>query len=158
VRLGWKTCGALGLLVMLLASWNWRTAGHAAPKAPEPAQAAVERGKYLVNEVARCCDCHTPRNAKGKLDFTRNLQGAPTWYKPAKRVGEWEDKAPDITASGKAGKWTEEKMIKFLSTGKKSDPPMPAYKLSEADARAVTAYLRSLPGKNNGRGRKDDDD
>lgn len=78
------------------------------------------------------------------------------WYKPTIRAGEWEDKAPDVTLSGKAGKWSEDKMVKFLSTGEKSDPPMPAYKLTVEDSRAVTAYLRSLPGKKAG-GRKNDD-
>lgn len=72
------------------------------------------------------------------------------WYKPAVRAGEWEDHAPDITMSGKAGKWREDKMVKFLSMGEKSDPPMPAYKLTMEDALAVTAYLRSLPGKRAG--------
>jgi hypothetical protein len=43
-------------------------------------------------------------------------------------------------------------MVKFLTTGHDVDgmlarPPMPPYRLREDDARAVTAYLRSLPGK-----------
>jgi hypothetical protein len=61
--------------------------------------------------------------------------------------GEWEDHAPNITASGKAGKWSEDKMIKFLSTGPKTEAPMPSYRLTVEDARAMTAYLRSLTGK-----------
>jgi len=81
------------------------------------------------------------------------------WFKPAIKAGEFEDEAPDITAGGKAGKWSEEKMIKFLSTGGKADPPMPAYSLTVEDARAVTAYLRSLSGgKKKGGARRGDDD
>jgi mono/diheme cytochrome c family protein len=125
-------------------------------KAPNADQAAlIKRGEYLVNEVARCGDCHTPRNGRGKPDNTRLLQGGPMPFAPRVKAGEWEDHSPDITASGKAGKWTEAKMVKFLSTGGKSDPPMPAYHLTEDDARAVTAYLRSLPGKQGGDNKKE---
>jgi RNA polymerase sigma factor (sigma-70 family) len=114
----------------------------------ESLPALVKRGDYLVNQVARCGDCHTPRNAKGTLDMSRHLQGAAIWFAPKpKSRGDWEEEAPDITASGQASKWSEERMIKFLSSGEESDPPMPAYRLSVEDARAVTAYLRSLPGK-----------
>ena len=28
----------------------------------------VARGKYLVEEVAKCPECHTPRDAQGNLD------------------------------------------------------------------------------------------
>jgi mono/diheme cytochrome c family protein len=154
------------LLVAGAVLWQWRAAAAARESAAalaaeerkvEDRDALIKRGDYLANEVARCGDCHTPRNDRGRLDMTRAMQGAPIWIRPARRVGEWEDKAPDITASGKTGKWSEDKMITFLSTGKKSDPPMPAYNLTKDDARAVTVYLRSLQGKGKAERRKDDD-
>jgi mono/diheme cytochrome c family protein len=151
-----KALMAGALLLALAAVWSWRSTAEAQPKAKAAPAGLVKRGEYLVNEVARCGDCHTPRDARGKLDMTRHLQGAPMWFKPTNRAGEFEDKAPDITMSGKTGKWNEDKMIKFLSTGAKSDPPMPAYKLTVEDARAMTAYLRSLPGKKGGARRNDD--
>jgi hypothetical protein len=48
--------------------------------------------------------------------------------------------------------WGEDDMVKFLTTGKNPEgegptPPMPVFRLHPDDARAVTAYLRSLPGK-----------
>jgi mono/diheme cytochrome c family protein len=136
------------------------------PKAAGKGDAAnlVKRGEYLVNQVARCGDCHTPRNAKGSLDMARHLQGAPMWFTPKVKRGEFEGRAPDITTTGKAGKWNENKMIQFFFKGEKSDPPMPVYKLTMEDARAVTAYLRSVPGKKDGkkkgkgRKKKEDDD
>ena len=109
---------------------------------------ALKRGAYLVNNVAQCGTCHTPRNSKGELDTTRHLQGAPIWFKPTKiKFEKWEDTAPDLTQSGLASRWGEEKLVKFLSTGGQADAPMPAFKLTVGDARAVVAYLRSLPGK-----------
>jgi mono/diheme cytochrome c family protein len=100
-----------------------------------------------VNEVAHCVDCHTPRNDKGQLDATRDLQGAPTWFTSKITFRKWHNTAPDITASGLATKWSEERLVKFLSTGVQADMPMPAYRLTIDDAKAVIAYLRSLPGK-----------
>lgn len=141
------------LAAVLLAVRNWSPPANAQPGD----QAQIKRGEYLVNQLARCGDCHTPRNARGDLDMTRHLQGAHMPYTPKVRRGEWEDEAPDITPSGKAGKWTAERMIKFLSTGQETEPPMPAYKMTAEDARAVTVYLRSLPGRKAGAGRDRDD-
>jgi hypothetical protein len=90
--------------------------------------------------------------------MTRHLRGAKMWFAPKDNAKEWSDKAPDITAAGKAGKWSEERMIKFLSTGKDSDPPMPAYRMTVEDAKAVTAYLRSLRGDGKARKREREDD
>ncbi len=146
------TVAALGCGVGLLTAHMTR-ASEAAPaqaggKLAKGNPALIKRGAYLVNDVARCGDCHTPRNAKGQLDLTRHLQGANMWFTPnIKGRGGWENRAPDITASGRGGRWTEARMIKFLSTGQQSDPPMPAYRLTADDARAVTAYLRSLSGR-----------
>jgi mono/diheme cytochrome c family protein len=109
--------------------------------------AQIQRGAYLVNEVARCGDCHTPRNDKGQLDMAHHLEGAPLWFTAKTKFKKWENKVSDITASGFATKWSEEKLVKFLSSGEQVDMPMPAYKLTVEDAKAVTAYLRSLPGK-----------
>jgi hypothetical protein len=35
----------------------------------------VERGRYLVEVVGACTDCHTPRNQDGSPDMTRFLGG-----------------------------------------------------------------------------------
>lgn len=152
---------AIGALVMVSRS---QSPAEGLNNDQDHRQALIKKGDYLVNDVARCEDCHTPRDERGRLDKSRLLQGAKMWFRPAVRVGEFEDKAPDITLTGKAGKWTEEKMIKLLTSGH-SDFPMPSYKLTEEDARAVTAYLRSLKGggrhiedKRGERGKEKDDD
>lgn len=107
----------------------------------------VKRGEYLVHRVARCGECHTPRNDKGELDNDRMLQGAKIWFTPNTPMPRWGDKAPNITSTGK-GRWDDEKWIKLL-TGQKDDPPtppMPVFRMTEEDARAVAAYLRTVPG------------
>jgi mono/diheme cytochrome c family protein len=139
---------ALVLVLVPLAAVSWRAPTAGQPKSDNVDDETLKRGAYLVNNVAQCGNCHTPRNAKGELDTTRHLQGAPIWFKSTKiKFEKWEDAAPDLTASGLASKWGEEKLVKFLSTGGRADAPMPVFKLAVSDARAVVAYLRSLPPK-----------
>jgi mono/diheme cytochrome c family protein len=139
---------ALALVLVTAAAVLWRAPAAGQAKGDNKKDEAVKRGAYLVNHVAQCGNCHTPRNSEGELDATRHLQGAPVWFKPTKiKFKKWEDTAPDLTPSGLASKWSEEKLVKFLSTGGQADAPMPAFKLTADDARAVVAYLQSLPGK-----------
>ena len=86
------------------------------------------------------------------FDRARLLQGAVLPIKPKEPTEQWAGKSPDITHSGLAGMWSEAEMVKFLTTGKNPDgegptPPMPVFHLRPEDARAVTLYLRALPGK-----------
>jgi mono/diheme cytochrome c family protein len=140
---------ALALLLVAAAAVLWRAPAAGQAKGESKNEEALKRGAYLVNSVAQCATCHTPRDAKGELDAARHLQGAPIWFKPTNaKFEKWEDAVPDITASGLATKWSEEKLVKLLtSTGVEADAPMPAFKLTADDAHAVVAYLRSLPGK-----------
>ncbi|GIK49011.1 MAG: hypothetical protein KJZ75_07345 [Hyphomonadaceae bacterium] len=105
--------------------------------------ALVERGDYLVNGVVLCGDCHTPRLEDMSLDETRELQGGHTGAPPP-----MADIAPAL--AGIPANYTEEQFVAFLQTGVRSDgsharPPMPPYRLNEADARSVAAYIAALP-------------
>lgn len=108
--------------------------------------AQIARGKYLVQNVAMCGDCHTPRDEKGNPLPGKELAGSPLAFKPLAPM-PWASVAPAI--AGLPG-FKEDELVKFLMTGKLQGasprPPMPEYHLSSADARAVVAYLRSLPG------------
>jgi mono/diheme cytochrome c family protein len=156
MRYTWLTVlGAVAACVVVesAVTQEKRQAKPVADEKPRPkADAAlIKRGEYLVNEVGKCGECHTPRTPRGGLDMSKHLQGAEIWFTPKVKPKEWEGEAPDITAAGVTGKWGEAKMIKFLTTGKNDegeapDAPMPAYKLSKDDATAVTAYLMSLKG------------
>ena len=111
---------------------------------------AVARGKYLVNEVAKCQECHTPRNDKGELDETQWLKGATLDFQPTHEVKGWHKTAPDLTSTGRLyQRWGEDGLVKFMETGAnprggKADPPMPAYKLRPDDAKAIVEYLKTL--------------
>lgn len=133
----------LGLALVALASM---AACSPAAEAPLTGQALIDRGDYLVNGVVLCGDCHTPRLPNMESDLTRRLQGAD--------IGE--SGPPEVFATyapalaGGPANYTEEQFISFLQTGVRPDgshprPPMPPYRLNEEDARAVNAYIRSLP-------------
>lgn len=122
-------------------------AGQAAPADPAPADSAaqVARGEYLVKRVGMCADCHSTRRADGSFDPDLWLRGAALPFQPTVDM-PWAAAAPPIAGLPTLA---PEDAVRFLRHGTKPDgsrarPPMPAFELDEADARAVVAYLRSL--------------
>ena len=113
--------------------------------------AQIEQGKYLVEEVAKCGDCHTPMGEGGKPDTANALKGAMLTFQPVKEVKGWHKSAPGLTLSSRLWeRWGDAGMLKFLTTGVNPNghpagPPMPMYKLKTADAEAIIAFLKSLP-------------
>ena len=108
----------------------------------------VERGRYLVEEVAKCAECHTPRDEDGNLDRSRWLQGATIWIKPVHAMQNWAEWAPRL--AGLPG-FSDEQAEQVLEHGKGPNgaairPPMHIYRLTHGDADAIIAYLRSLTG------------
>jgi hypothetical protein len=109
----------------------------------------VERGAYLVHHVAHCVACHTPRTQDGDLLLHRLLKGASVPVDaPSFPRWSWAPRAPAI--AGLPG-WTDDEAVRFLRTGivprlgRPPRLPMPPFRFDETDARAVVAYLRSLP-------------
>jgi mono/diheme cytochrome c family protein len=107
----------------------------------------VARGKYLVEGVAMCGECHTPRDSSGSPDRSRWLQGSPVRWAPADGgMSNWPLIAPRIGGTPPA---SDADMIKLLTTGiwttgKPLRSPMMPFRMSEADAKAVVAYLKSV--------------
>jgi mono/diheme cytochrome c family protein len=107
----------------------------------------LARGRYLVERVGMCIDCHSPRNEKGELIRSEWLRGAPIAVKPIHEMPAWGEVAPPL--AGLPAGYTEAQLAHFLETGKRPDgsfarPPMPPYRFDRADAEAAAAYLRSL--------------
>lgn len=116
-------------------------------RAGAPSEAQLARGKYLVNNVGMCSDCHTPHQADGSLDMKRFLQGAKLEFGPPKPLPFFATYAPPIAGQIEV---SEAQIAKLLETGKLAGSvtmriPMPAFRLTSEDAAAVAAYLRSLP-------------
>ena len=113
--------------------------------------AGTARGKYLVEEVARCQECHTPRTETNDFDKTKWLKGAKQVAAPIAPIAGWHAASPDITStSALFQRWGDDGLVKFLETaanprGGKAGAPMPAYTMKHEDAVAIVAYLKSLP-------------
>lgn len=116
----------------------------------EPAQltgaALVERGDYLVNNIGGCNDCHTPMTPQGP-DMAQSLHGGTLIFAPTVEI-PWAPYAPPL--AGLPAGYTEEQFVAFMQTGVRPDgsrplPPMPPFRLNEEDARAITAYIATLP-------------
>jgi mono/diheme cytochrome c family protein len=118
-----------------------------AAKAAAPSQGAVDHGKYLVDNVAMCSECHTPRDEKGNLDNSHYLQGAQIWITPVVPMINWGNRAPAL--AGLEG-FTDDQMAVVLERGIGPNgipiqPPMHIYHMNHEDAQAIIAYLKSLP-------------
>ena len=108
---------------------------------------AVARGKYIVEGVARCAQCHTPLDSEGNPDRAQWLQGAPIRWVPAAPDSNWPLQAPRI--GGVPLPASDEDMVKLLmtgvwTTGDHLRAPMPQFRMDREDAEAVVAYLKSL--------------
>ena len=105
----------------------------------------MARGRYIVEDVAVCSQCHTPHNRPDSLDRMKWLQGAPLWLNPAIPANDWPLEAPRIAGIVPG---TDEDMVRLLTTGiwrdgKRLRPPMPQFRMNREDAEAVVAYLKS---------------
>lgn len=139
------------MLFAMILSVTAIQAQQPAPSTPRThdsrASSDVARGKYLVENVAMCGECHTPRESNGALDRTRPLEGAPVILRPPSPDPNWPLTAPRIGGTPPA---SDADMVKLLTTGiwttgKPLRFPMMPFRMSESDARAVVAYLKSLP-------------
>jgi mono/diheme cytochrome c family protein len=106
----------------------------------------LQRGKYLVERVGVCAECHSPKNDKGEYERSQWLQGELVDYKPTRPM-PFAAIAPPI--AGLPTFASDEAAVKFFETGtnaqsKTALPPMPQFRLNHEDATAVVAYLRSL--------------
>ena len=133
------------LPLLVLATGLFAVKIIAQPPVPSATDAQIQRGKYLVENVAMCAECHTPKTDQGGYDRTQWLQGDVLDYKPVHPM-PFAAVAPPI--AGMPG-FTDEKALYFLEsgidlTGKLAMPPMPPYRFKHEDAVAVLAYLRSL--------------
>ncbi|WP_439522638.1 c-type cytochrome [Marivita sp.] len=107
--------------------------------------AEVARGRYLVEALAHCGECHTPRTALGGLDTSQWLTGAPN---PSGR-----GTIPALTPAELD--WGPTEIAYYLETGFTPDfdsagGHMVAVisnfaKLPAGDREAVAAYLKALP-------------
>ena len=122
----------------------------AMPATGAVAETPVERGRYLVTTIAACGNCHTPRDATKKPVAGRELSGGFEFEDPGLGQIVGTNITPDAETG--IGQWSEAEIVTALRDGKRPDgtlirPPMPipVYRqLSDNDAAAIAAYLKSV--------------
>ncbi len=117
---------------------------------PATAQTQTQRGEYLVT-IMDCTGCHTPGTFLGKPDMQRPLAGSEVGFQiPGLGIFYPPNLTPDPETG--LGKWSEADIIKAVRTGVRPDgrqlaPVMPYHsygKLTDADAKALVSYLKSI--------------
>ena len=128
----------------------WKTLYfHPQAIAPDPARSAEwNRGRYLVDGIAHCGACHTPRNGLGAEDRDRDLAGgeAEGWHAPAL------DQSSPAPVN-----WTVDALVVYLRSGFDQNhgasrgPMAPVTRnlasVPEADVRAIAVYIASRAGQ-----------
>ncbi|MDE2515157.1 MAG: cytochrome c [Rhodospirillales bacterium] len=116
--------------------WVWRALFFHPGRIPvDPAHdAAWNRGAYLVQAVAHCGECHSPRNALGGIIAGRALAGAAS--------GPDGLAVPDITPDPVhgIGGWSADDLVTLLRTGQTPEQDT----VSGAMAEAVDGELKYL--------------
>ena len=105
----------------------------------------LARGRYLVEALGHCGECHTPRNFLGGPDTSRWLGGAPN--------PSGDGTIPNITP-GKLG-WSAADIAGYLKTGftpefdsaggEMAEVVQNMSNLSDEDLAAIAAYIKAVP-------------
>ncbi|WOI56620.1 cytochrome c [Palleronia sp. LCG004] len=117
---------------------------------PDPQKSELwNRGKYVVEGLAHCSACHSPRNPLGAQrggDASYTGGHAEGWYAPSLRDGD---------AHEGIGEWSEEDLATYLKTGRNGRTaaigPMAevveksTQYLDDEDIAAIAAYIKDLP-------------
>jgi len=127
----------LGLWKRINLSSDWVMTQAATPE--------LERGRYLVEALGHCAECHTPRDVTGGLDRTRWMHGAPN--------PSGKGKIPAISPDQLT--WSAGDIAYYLETGFTPDYDSAGGQmtkvvasmahLSAEDRAAIAAYLKALP-------------
>ena len=113
------------------------------------AETPLERGTYLMKSVAACPVCHTPWDGDGQI-ADKHFAGGLV-FEEDEYTAYASNITPDVETG--IGSWSDEEIIIAIREGKRPDgsligPAMPIalYRgMSDRDAQAIAAYLRSIP-------------
>ncbi|HEV3426212.1 MAG TPA: c-type cytochrome [Paraburkholderia sp.] len=115
---------------------------------PDPKQSAeLNRGAYLVEGLAHCEECHTPRNILQGLKSSERFSGATQAGWHAFNI------TPDKNSG--VGNWSDDELVSYLSTGAvlgraNAAGPMgevvadSTQYLTHEDLNSIVVYLRSV--------------
>jgi mono/diheme cytochrome c family protein len=106
----------------------------------------VEHGRYIVERVAMCAQCHSSRDENGEIIPETRFKGGPIPFKPP-WPNDWAVRAP---RNGGLLGYTDAQAIRLLTQGAidrfglQLRPPMPRFRMTVQDAADVVAYMRTM--------------
>ena len=127
------------------------------PPQTSPAEGAtVERGAYLVNNVAACAGCHTMRSQTDGSYLAPKLSGGGPMPGTDGKVYTPPNLTPDPN-TGHIVKWTEDQFVQRFRAGPINGAgthmPWKAFaRMSDDDIRAIYRYLQTVPPHENATG------
>jgi mono/diheme cytochrome c family protein len=125
------------------------TAGMSAQQPAAPTSAVtgnLEHGRYIVERVVMCYECHSTRDLQGNIVPGTRFKGGAMPMRPP-WPSDWPLQIPRI--AGLPG-YTNEEATRLLTQGAikrdgtQARRPMPRFRMTPQDAADVIAYLRSL--------------
>jgi len=137
-----RLCAVSSLLFLIVVT---ALSGQQPPAAPK-VSGNLEHGRYLVEHVVMCSECHSTRDPQGNIMTGTKFKGGPMPFRPA-WPADWPIQIPRI--AGLPG-YTDELAMRLLTQGairwdgKQLRAPMPKFRMTPQDAADVIAYLRSL--------------
>ncbi|MBV4366126.1 cytochrome c [Erwiniaceae bacterium CMYE1] len=128
--------------------WNWAFVSDKPFQPVGGASAEVNRGAYLVESLGHCGSCHTPR---GLGMNEKALDSGDKTFLSGGSLNGWE--VPSLRG---LPRWTEQETVDYLATGRNDKAAVggemtsvvehsTSY-MSDADLKAITAYLKFLGG------------
>ncbi|MCH2171872.1 cytochrome c [Myxococcota bacterium] len=130
--------------------WKWLNFETGPWQENSNRDATWNRGHYLVQAVAHCGECHTPRTLTGGLDLQNSMAGSAS--------GPEGELAPNITSDDQTGigRWSIPDITWFLEIGLKPDGDDTQGLMAEViqhgyasaepdDLRAIATYLKTVP-------------
>ena len=137
-----------------LAWWQLLFAQPRAFVADASLGAPEQRGAYLVEGLAHCGACHTPRGVAFQEKSLRDVDGGT--YLSGSVLEGWYAKNLRNEGTGLAG-WTEDQVVDFLRTGRTDRTAAfggmadvvahSTQYLSADDVRSMARYLKQLPAR-----------
>jgi mono/diheme cytochrome c family protein len=133
--------------------WKYLYMDNAAMAEVDTSDPQLMRGRYLVEALAHCGECHTPRDALGGFVPDMWLAGAAN--------PDGEGTIPNITPGSRSmGNWSASDIAYYLESGFTPDfdsvgGSMAAVqrnmeRLPASDREAIAAYLKAIPERTDG--------
>lgn len=105
----------------------------------------AEHGRYLVEHVAMCVECHSPRDSQGNIIESQKFMGGPVPVRPP-----WPSNWALIAPRNKGLPGYDDLQAMRLLTegaigrdGQQLRPPMPRFHMTKQDAADVIAFMRA---------------